>query len=87
MEPLKVTADLIEEREVEFLYYRDGSLWYKLPTLTETFFGGSFIFPVPITDAGTATFKAKDKAIYFMRWIRKHMVELEQEKQEALSTK
>jgi hypothetical protein len=32
-----------------------------------------FEFPVPISDAGTATFLAQDKAILFMRYIRKHL--------------
>ena len=32
-----------------------------------------FRFPVPIEDAGTATFLAEDRAILFMRYIRKQM--------------
>ncbi len=49
--------------KVYFNYYRDGTLWY----LTED----EEIFPVPIEDIGTATFLASDKAILFMRWMRK----------------
>jgi hypothetical protein len=50
---------------VNFTHYFDGSLWY----VTED----EFSFPVPISDIGTATFLACDKAILFMRYIRKHM--------------
>lgn len=50
---------------VNFQYYRDNSLWYA----TED----GFIFPVPIDDIGNATFKAQDKAILFMRYIKKFL--------------
>jgi hypothetical protein len=50
---------------VKFIYYRDGDLWY----ITER----DFKFPVPISDVGNATFLAEDKAILFMRYIRKHL--------------
>jgi hypothetical protein len=52
-------------QKVAFRFYRDGELWYA----TEC----GFEFPVPISEAGTATFLAKDKAILFMRYIRRHM--------------
>lgn len=50
---------------VTFTHYFDGSLWYK----TED----GFSFPVPVSDIGTATFLASDRAMLFMRYIRKHM--------------
>jgi hypothetical protein len=52
-------------QKVIFRFYRDGQLWYT----TEC----GFEFPVPIAEAGTATFLASDRAILFMRYIRKHM--------------
>ena len=52
-------------QKVAFPFYRDGQLWY----VTEC----GFEFPVPISEAGTATFLAEDKAILFMRYIRRHM--------------
>jgi hypothetical protein len=52
-------------QKVTFRFYRDGQLWYA----TEC----GFEFPVPISEAGTATFLAEDKAILFMRYIRKYM--------------
>lgn len=56
--------ELVKGTEVEFQFYRDGNLWYKVK---------DFEFPVPIEDIGNATFLAKDKSILFMRYIRKHM--------------
>lgn len=50
---------------VNFSHYIDGNLWYK----TED----GFEFPVPISDIGNATFLAQDKAMLFMRYIRKHL--------------
>ncbi len=52
-------------QKVSFKFYRDGQLWYA----TEC----GFEFPVPISEGGTATFFAEDRAILFMRYIRKHM--------------
>ncbi len=63
----KVTGDKIDA------FYRDGNLWYE----TEC----GFRFPVPISDAGTATFAAEDRAILFMRYIRKHLATLEEARQ------
>jgi hypothetical protein len=54
-----------DNQKVRFRFYRDGQLWYA----TEC----GFEFPVPISDAGTATFLAEDKAILFMRYIRRHL--------------
>jgi hypothetical protein len=52
-------------QKVRFRFYRDGHLWYA----TEC----GFEFPVPVAEAGTATFLAEDKAILFMRYIRRYM--------------
>lgn len=51
-------------RMVHFLYYKTGELWY----VTDC----GFQFPVPISDTGDAEFCVTDKAMLFMRWIRKH---------------
>jgi len=58
-----------DNRQATFEYYSDGALWYKLEN--------GFVFPVPISDTGTGMFLNKDKAILFMRWIRKHILALE----------
>ena len=56
---------VVNNQKVTFQFYRDGQLWYA----TEC----GFEFPVPISEAGTATFLAEDRAILFMRYIRKYM--------------
>jgi hypothetical protein len=56
-------------QRVTFAYYRGGCLWYK----TEC----DFLFPVPTSDIGDATFLASDKAMLFMRYIRKYLKEIE----------
>lgn len=63
-----------DNKKVKFSFYRDKELWY----ITET----GFEFPVPIDDIGNATFMAEDKAILFMRYIRKHIEMLEKAKKE-----
>lgn len=51
--------------KVTFQYYRDGNLYYKADS--------GLVFPVPIEDIGNATFLAEDKALLFMRYIRKFL--------------
>ena len=52
---------------VSFSRYYDGALWYKCSA-------DGFEFPVPVPgDVGSATFLPQDKALLFMRYIRKHM--------------
>ena len=63
--------DMVNKQQAHFQYYRDSALWYKTD--------GSFLFPVPISDVGTATFGRDDKAILFMKWIRRYKEEIEKE--------
>lgn len=57
--------EMVKDKKVHFSFYREGELWYKTTD--------GFEFPVPIKDIGNATFLAEDKAILFMRYIRKHL--------------
>lgn len=57
--------DLIKNKEVFFNFYRAGELYY----ITED----GFEFVVPISDTGDGVFLGRDKAIYFMRYIRKQL--------------
>jgi len=57
--------DMVKDKVVTFLFYKEGELWY----ITEC----GFKFPVPTSDVGTASMNASDKAILFMRWIRKQV--------------
>lgn len=61
--------EMVKDKTVKFTRYRKGELYYE----TEC----GFEFPVPISDVGDATFKSEDKAILFMRYIRKHISEME----------
>lgn len=67
---MSTLKDMVKGKKVTFSFYRDKELWYK----TED----GFEFPVPIEDIGGAVFLAEDKAILFMRWIRKHMKTIDQ---------
>ncbi len=64
----------VKAKSVCFTHYKDGDLWY----VTED----GFAFPVPVEDIGNATFYARDKALLFMRYIRKHMEMLDKAKHE-----
>ena len=60
---------------VNFLYYSKGELWYET--------GTGFEFPVPIDDTGDGIFLARDRAMLFMRYIRKHLANIEAGKKEC----
>ncbi len=64
-----------DNQKVRFRYYRENELWYA----TEC----GFEFPVPVDDTGTGVFLAEDRAIRFMRWIRRHMELIEKSRQQA----
>ena len=52
-------------KKVKFVSFREGNFIY----VTEC----GFEFPVPLTEIGTATLLAEDKALLFLRYIRKHV--------------
>lgn len=54
-------------QKVTFQYFRDDEFWYKTDK--------GMLFPVSLKEAqaGRATFLAQDKAIYFMRWIKRYI--------------
>jgi hypothetical protein len=61
--------DMVKDnKKVRFVFYRDKALHYQ----TED----GFVFPVPIEEAGSATFQAEEKALLMMRFIRKYLSEL-----------
>lgn len=62
--------DLVNDKVVRFMYFREGNFIYECEN--------GFQFPVGIDDIGTATLLSCDKAIYFMRWIRKHLKTIEE---------
>jgi hypothetical protein len=71
---MKSIKDMVSnDGQVSFVRYRDGELWYATDD--------GFEFPVPVADIGNATFLARDKALLFMRYMRKHLQMIEQARQ------
>ncbi len=68
--------DMVKDnKKVKFTFYRKGFLFYETDC--------GFEFPVPVDDTGDAVFLAEDKAMLFMRYIRKHMESIEEGKKEC----
>lgn len=59
-------SKIIKDNKVYFSRYRKGFLYYHIK-----YNGGIWEFTVPTSDIGDATFLNEDKAIMFMRYIRK----------------
>lgn len=60
--------DIVKDNTVRFAKYRQGIAYYTVRVPSE---GVDYIFPVPLSDIGDATLLATDKAMAFMRYIRK----------------
>ena len=58
--------ELVKGKQVFFSHYRKGFMYYVV-SHDEIFYQ----FPVPIDDVGDATLLKEDKAMLFMRYIRK----------------
>lgn len=61
---------IVKNNTVNFSHYRAGHMYYHVTVEEKT-----YSFPVPIEDIGDATFLAEDKAMIFMRYIRKALDE------------
>ncbi len=62
-----VIKDLVKDKVVNFHSLRAGIAYYTV----EHNDGQVYKFPVPLNDVGEATLEKQDKAMLFMRWIRK----------------
>lgn len=60
--------ELIQDNTVKFVRFKEGNFIYSIKGAN-----GDFEFPVPLNDIGGAELKSEDKAIYFLRYIRKHL--------------
>lgn len=60
--------EIVKDNTVRFLRYRQGHAYYAVTVPEEDI---EYYFPVPLEDIGDATLEAEDKAIVFMRYIRK----------------
>lgn len=73
-------VDLVRDnKKVRFSYYRDREFWYTHED--------GFLFPVPLKEvddpASRATLLAEDKAILFMRWMKKYIASVKEEEKVA----
>ncbi len=66
-----------------FVYYEDMTLWYRVVYDSHEAGSKTFDFPVPVNDAGGGKFLPEDKALTYMRWIRKHLEMLEEAQDDA----
>ena len=64
--------EIVKNQNAHFVFYRDRALFYETDN--------GFQFPVPIEDAGSATFNKEEKAIFLMRYIRRHLKNVEEAK-------
>lgn len=62
--------DIVKGNRVHFLRYRQGYFYYIVHVASEKAW---YSFTVPLDDIGDATLENEDKAIRFMRYIRKAM--------------
>lgn len=63
-------ADLIKNNYVTFDRYRQGVFYYLINDISTTP-EVTYEFPVPADDVGNGTLLHTDKAITYMRWLRK----------------
>jgi len=61
---------IVKNNRVRFVRYRQGFVYYAVEVKQEPR-SAEFTFPVPLNDVGEATLLAEDKAIVYMRYIRK----------------
>lgn len=71
VDPTKVKLiDLVRDgKKVRFSYYRDREFWYQHED--------GLLFPIPLSEvdnpASKATLNAEDKAMLFMRWMKRYI--------------
>lgn len=66
--------DLVQPgKTVHFVCYKQKEFWYETDC--------GFSFPVPLSDTEEGVFLANDKAMLFMRYIRKQLASIEEGKQ------
>ena len=71
---MKDLKTLVKNKMAHFAFYRDRALHYETDD--------GFLFPVPIDDAGSATFNSEEKALLLMRYIRKHLENVEKARED-----
>jgi hypothetical protein len=74
-DPVTVKQFVSDGQEVFFKSYRDGIFYFEAARFTAEVEHESWQFQVPIEDIKGATILNRDKAITFMRWIRKSIAD------------
>ena len=59
--------DIVKDNTVRFVRYRRGIAYYGVNVPAD----GAYVFPVPLEDIGDATLELEDRAIMFMRYIKR----------------
>lgn len=68
---LNIKAMVENNKKAKFVRYANGNLIY----VTEC----GFEFPVPISDLGNSAVNNEEKALLLMRYIRKHIQEIQKD--------
>jgi hypothetical protein len=61
--------DLVKDKIVQFVSFQRGEFTYKVAAND----GHDFFFTVPLWDIGDGKLLNEDKAILYMRWIKKQL--------------
>ena len=64
--------EIVKDNTVHFTKYRQGYVYYVVRVPSEN---ADYMFPVPLSDIGDATLLTTDKAMVFMRYIRRAIKE------------
>jgi len=72
----RMVDEVRDEKKVKFKCLKNKEMWY----VTES----GFEFPVPLSETEGAEFLAEDKALYFSRWIGRHIKDLQEALNESL---
>lgn len=66
--------EMVKNKTAKFSYYKKENLWYCTDD--------GFEFPVPISDIGDGIFQSSEKAMTLMRYIRIHLANIENGKEQ-----
>lgn len=75
VDQIKIKDVVTKDHVVKFDSYRAGYFYYNVYNINDVLTGNTYQFTVPVDDIGNATLLCQDKAITFMRWIRKAIQE------------
>ena len=72
---------IVKDNKAHFKYLRQGIAYYMVSIFDKTIIT-TYTFPVPLEDIGEASLLNEDKAMFFMRYIRKAIEDKTISKQE-----